>query len=188
MVGVYPPMIDKEWTTERWTLSEMLRRIAAFLRWLLSSDQLPDAPNGDDTPRPRTPGFTRWLLTGSEPLGFDVARSKAAPDTRALGLFASDVLPERRPRPHRSDVGFLSGVLSSEICPHREPTTSPMQAGFLSYTLRQERCPETQSAGSQGHGGVLRWLASREICPTVEAQVPGRRRTWLRWLLSREDL
>jgi hypothetical protein len=149
---------------EETIVNGLLKRVAGFLRWLLASEQLPDAP-----PRiQRGRGFTARLLK---------------PD--ALPAPGDD-------RPHRpGDRGFLRVVLAGEELARREAPAggAAPRGGFLGRVLAPQALPRgTAVRGDASRRGIVKWLLSSQELPRVE-RAPRRRGTgFVRWLFSRDDL
>lgn len=170
-------------------------RVAAFVRWLVSTEELPVATDQEPAETSSAPRFSTWLVAGEE-----LAQS--------LGGVAQ---PVRRP-------GFVQRILSRELLPdlQAEPRTTsertpalgpgsvedpplPKPRGgipkqtrprrtFVSWLLSVEECPHSKSTPTGRGEGFVRMVVVSELCPTTGGQARQRRSGFLRWLLTPEEL
>jgi hypothetical protein len=142
----------------------MLKRVADFLRWLFSSERLPEAA----PPEARERGVVAML---------------AASDT--LDVAAADRLRRQGP-------GFLSAVLATDTLPQRDAPAQDVAArtGFLRRLLAPEALPRADAPVpiQSSRTGFLKWLLSSHDLPRVEPEPRPRGRGFMRWLLSRDEL
>jgi hypothetical protein len=142
----------------------MLKRVADFLRWLFSSERLPEAA----PPEARERGVVAML---------------AASDT--LDVAAADRLRRQGP-------GFLSAVLATDTLPQRDAPARDVagRTGFLRRLLAPEALPRADAPVpiQSSRTGFLKWLLSSHDLPRVEPEPRPRGRGFMRWLLSRDEL
>jgi hypothetical protein len=121
-------------------VDRILQRVAGFLRWLLASEQLPEAaPRRQPAPSASRPGFVSTIL---------------APETLPR-LDAPEAAAPRR-------TAFLRRLAASEQCPHGGAPARPRRSRFPSDLLSADDLPRTPVPAPDRGPGFLRWLLSRE--------------------------
>ena len=169
-------------------------RVAAFFRWLVSSERLPEAADKAEETGPRARTFTRWLVGGGELVSDPPADMREVQCQRFLSwVFSPEGLPTLPDEAHGEvthppDIWRV--VFGGERLPQLDAVESRSTpgTGFLRWAFSAEVCPEDWSSSSHGPGGFLRRLLSPETCPEIPASVHRREEGFLRWLLSRETL
>ncbi len=148
----------------------IVERVVAFLKWLVTSEQLPASSCGSGEPLQRGRGFEHWLF-GKERLA-----EGSVPQTPRI---------QRRV--------FLTWILSQDqlqAVDGRSLQVPEHRQSFWSWLLGKEELP---SIGvSKNHerpcGGVLRSLLSAETLARQPEAASAKPRGFVRWLLSRETL
>lgn len=167
----------------------ILKKMAAFVRWLFSSEQLPTFENR--TSRPGARSFARWLAHVDK-LGEVRPESTRGvrPPRFWSWLISAEALPSLETGQARADrrEGLLRRVLSPESCPHLESAPAAREPGFARWVLSADECPQVEDSVVPRGGGFTRWLLRGEECPEAQTDAPPRARTFWRWLLSREGL
>ncbi|MHC4767173.1 MAG: hypothetical protein ACYTEI_00505 [Planctomycetota bacterium] len=168
----------------------MLKRVADFLRWLFSSERLPEAA----PPEARERGVVA-MLAASDTL--DVA---AADRPRRQGpgflsaVLATDTLPQRDApaRDVAARTGFLRRLLAPDTLPQRDAPARDVAArtGFLRRLLAPETLPQRDAPARDAAPptGFLNGLLSPQELPRAEPLPRPRGRGFMRWLLSRDEL
>ncbi|MHC4429079.1 MAG: hypothetical protein ACYS0D_10840 [Planctomycetota bacterium] len=143
-------------------MHRILKRVIGALRWLFSSEQLPEAAPR----RQRSRGVIRWVL---------------APDDTAAARGGS----QRECRP-----GFVSTVLAPETLPRIDApaAAAPPRTGFLRWLTASEQCPTGSGPARPRRGRFLSDLLSPTELPRTPAPDPQRAHGFLRRLFSREEL
>lgn len=145
------------------------QRLFAVVRWLFSTESLPETAAGVRKPTPRMVGLARSLAGRDRPAGAAWSQPEAV----------------RRRR-------FLSWLLSPGACPRVPISLGRHHEGFFRWVLSLEKAPEQPRPSSRRGGGCLRRVLSREQCPTAPMgfSLRGRalrhRERFSRWLLSVE--
>jgi hypothetical protein len=196
----------------------ILGKIAAFVRWLFSSEQLPAPISDGREVRLRARSFVRWLLAGNGTVADPADQARPTPPRRFLTwLFSVEELPLLAGRPSQGverRARFWTWLLSlteklpeTGASPSRPvshtrffrlvvsaescPTTRssrPRIPGFSHWIVSGEPCPREDVSRPPERTGFFRCLLSSEDCEEVHAPVRRRRRDFFRWLLSRDEL
>ncbi|MHC4695312.1 MAG: hypothetical protein ACYTFA_01065 [Planctomycetota bacterium] len=199
-------------------MTGIVRKVAAFVRWLFASEQLPAWPGEGQAAGEPGQSFVRWVVSGDE-LGSDgPGKTQRAAGRRFLRWVLSperlsdqpgepgrggkpgvsflrwalrgEELPELKV-PNASDARqptFLGWVLSPEVCPTNREPTPRRRSGLLRWTPSSDVCPTAEPSTRERGGTFLGSVFASEDCPVDKAPTPERRPGFLRWLTSRERL
>lgn len=143
-------------------MSRILKKTAAFVRWLAASEELPTFEKVGGRQDARS--FARRLPRGDQ-----------------AGVVQPVSTGRADPR------GFWTWLISGETLPSLDPDQDRHE-GFLRSVLSQEPCPQLGSPRAKRKPGFTRWVLSRDVCPEVQAEAPGRGHGFWGWLLTREEL
>lgn len=147
------------------TVSRIVKRAVAFLRWVLAPEQLPVSSGENQRTGPRAQGTLGWLVSGEELVSDHTGTGHQRRGQRFLSwILSPEELPTLSEEP--GEDGSLprswSWVFSSEVCPQAQTSVSGRRAGLLSWLLSSEVCPEGGSPPARRVGGFLSWLLSPE--------------------------
>jgi hypothetical protein len=121
-------------------VDRILKRVVGFLRWLFSSEQLPEAaPRRQPSPSASRPGFVSTILAPETLPRIDAPAAVASPRT-----------------------GFLRWLAASEQCPTGSGPVRPRRGRFFSDPLSPTALPRAPVPAPRRGPGFLRWLLSRE--------------------------
>ena len=176
-----------------------ISRITAFLRWVLSSEQLPAAPDENQGVSLGAQRCAPWLLGAEELVGGHTAKPHETQQQRFLSqLLSPERLPAMPDEPRgtaRRSKHFWSWISGTEELAQQEVTRQEVtesqpaeQARFLRRLFSGEVCPRDPVRVIERRRGFLKWVLSPEECPQVQAPVGQRREEFWRWLLSGEEL
>lgn len=167
--------------------------MVVFVRWLISSEQLPPPGTMPDRAA-RAPGFLHWLLRTEMPCTDQPApRDRNAPKQFASWLLSREELPnawhesgEMRRPPQR----FWRWVFGAESLPEteRDSLQSIRRDRLFHRLFSSEVCPQREPLPRSGPRGFTGWLLSAETCPQLERTKRRRRKGFLHWLSAREQL
>jgi hypothetical protein len=144
-------------------VDSILKRVAGFLRWLLASEQLPEAA----PPNERGRSVTAWLLASD---AIDATPTDGSRRRRPLAILSSVLAPETLPqqdapaRDEASRTGFLRRLLASETLPERAAPAghAAPRTGFLKGLLSPQELPRVETAPRPRGRGFMRWVLSRD--------------------------
>lgn len=137
------------------------RRRRSWLRWVLSSEQLPTA---SEKPRVLAAGphfFWGWLFGGEE--------------LREHNLECALIPPH--PAPSRSGGEEFSDARLGE-------KSQAPRMGFLLWLLSPDVCQQVEESPRRQSKGFWRWALSSEMCPCIEGPTRLRPKGFWHWVVS----
>lgn len=195
---------------------ETIRKLAAVVRWVIASEELPPADLAAQQLETSRTRFFQWVVKGDK---LDVDQDGVPAESVRAGfltrVLAADELPEGPVASASVHTGglirwLLSGealpdplpeteieaprqsllhwMTALEVCPtHPQPATQVEQS-LIRRILAAETCPSHPPPPREVASGFIPWILSPEICPEEPSETPHRRRGFFGWLLSREEL
>jgi len=158
-------------------------RVAAFVRWLVSTEELPVATDQEPAETSSAPRFSTWLVAREE-----LAQSPggAAQPVRRPGfvqrILSRELLTDLQAEPRTtSERTPALGPGSVEDPPLPKPRgriprqTRPRRT-FVSWLLSVEECPHSESTPTGRGEGFVRQVLASENCPSVEKRVQKQQR------------
>ena len=164
-------------------------RGGGFLRWVFSTESLPQAKSADDGSFEPPRGFWVSVFSVEQLPKLDLAPSRTVSEPGLLRwAFSGEDCPQRvGPRVARR-AGLLRWVLSPERCPQSSPYPSPRHESCAGEVPLPETHPTVSAPGVHRRKGFLFWVLSSEQCPTYPKSPPRRRTGFMAWVLGREEL